>query len=144
MDAANEIAMMEHLAVALPISLHEFCDRFRQILNLPEFDYDSENETEWGVVETPNMEYNVSRPYDCGTLQDWDSTVPDGCNFGVSLILYRSHPNSHDHDWALSHIVVPVAQQLAYEFNIPVHYHRTWFGVGNNVPRNTTFFPKVE
>jgi len=99
----------------------------------------SDNETEWGIAETQDTQYNISRPYEVGSLQEWDDTVPDGCNFGISLILFRSHPNAHDHDWAVNHLVTPVAQKIANEFNIPVHYRRTWLGVGNNVPRDTTF-----
>lgn len=139
----NQTAMMEHMAVSTPLSLIEFCDRCRHVLDLPEFRYDYENETEWGVAKTQDMEYNISRPYEVGTLQEWDDTVPDGCNFGISLILSHSHPNANNHDWAFKHLVVPVAQQIANEFNLPVYYHRTWLGVGNNIPRNITFTSKV-
>ncbi|MCR9118461.1 MAG: hypothetical protein NXI22_16110 [bacterium] len=143
MNSVKQTAMMEHIAVAAPLSLREFCDRCRKILDLPEFTYDSENETEWGIAETQDTQYNISRPYEVGTIQEWDDTVPDDCNFGISLILLRSHPNAQDHDWAVNYLVTPVAQKFANEFSIPVHYHCTWFGVGNNVPRNTTFNPNV-
>jgi len=141
MNSANQTALMEHLAVAVPISLREFCDRCRQVLNLPEFTYDSENETEWGIAQMQDSEFNVSRPFELGTLQEWDDTVPEGCNFGVSLILYDSHPHANDHDWALDHLVAPAAQKIANVFSIPVHYHRTWFGPGNNVSRSSAFHP---
>lgn len=143
MNSANQTAMMEHLAVAAPLTLREFCGRCRQILDLPEFRYDFENETEWGIAETQDTQYNISRPFELGTLQEWDDTVPDACNFGISLILFRTHPSAHNHDWAVKHLVTPVAQEIANEFNVPVHYHRTWLGVGNNVARNATFNPNV-
>ena len=143
MNTGNETAIMEHLAVVSPLSLREFCDRFRHTFDLLEFRYDSENETEWGISEWQDIQYNICRPYKIGTLQEWDRTVPDGCNFGISLILFRSHPNAHDHDWTGTHLVPLVAQTIANEFDITVHYHRTWRDVGNNVPRDTTFNPNV-
>lgn len=135
---------MEHLAIAAPFTLRTFCDRCRQILSLPKFFYDSENETEWGIAEMQNIEYNISRPYETGLLQKWDDTVPDGCNFGVSLVLYETHPNANDHEWVYSNLVTPVAQKLSDGFAISVHYHRTWLGVGNNQQRNKTFSPIVK
>jgi hypothetical protein len=83
----------------------------------------------------------ISRPFELGTLQEWGHTVPHGCNVGVSLILYDSHPHAHDHDWVLAYLVAPVAQSIANEFDIPVHYHRTWFGPGNNVTQSKAFHP---
>ena len=133
--------MMEHLAVEIPLSLLAFCERCRLILNLPEFTYASENETEWGVAQMHDSEFNISRPYQLGTLQEWDNTVPDGCNFGISLILYDTHPHAHDHDWALANLVAPAAQGIANELNVAVHYHRTWLGPGQNVSRRNTFHP---
>ncbi len=87
-----------------------------------------------------NVEYNVSRPYQVGTLQSWDDSVPAGCNFGISLILLRGHLHPN-HEWALENLVHPVAQAIADEFVVPVHYHRTWLGVGRNVARNGLFAP---
>ena len=143
MNGIERTAMIELLAAKSPLTLRDFCERVREILDLPEFHFDSENETEWGHVEVDNIEYNVSRPYEEGTLQEWDDTVPAGCNFGISLILYREHSHANDHEWAVGHLVAPVAQQLADAFNIPVRYHRTWCGPGNNVPRTQDFHPKA-
>ena len=143
MNNANQIAMMEHLALATPLTLRAFCNQCQQLLGLPEFRFDSENETEWGVVEKQGVQYNISRPYQIGTLQEWDDTVPDGCNFGISLILNQAHDNAKDYEWAYKHLVSPVAQKIADEFHIPVHYHRTWLAIGNNKSRNETFYPQV-
>lgn len=143
MNSIDRTAMMEHLAVTSALTLRQFCDRVREILKLPEFQFDFENETEWGLVEVDNIEYNISRPYEEGTLQEWDDTVPAGCNFGISLVLYREHPYANDHDWAFIHLVAPVAQKLADGFSSPIHYHRTWLGPGDNVRRNHHFHPDV-
>ncbi len=132
-------SVMEHLAFTSDLDLQGFCQRFQKALNLPEFKFDGANETEWGFVEVGSVEYNVSRPYKPGTLQIWDKSVPAGCNFGVSLILHGEHPDSYNHEWAFDNLVVPVAQKIADEFRITVHYHRTWLGVGQSVERNMVF-----
>ena len=135
---------MNHIAVQAPLSLRDFCSRFCQILNLPGCEFGFEDATEWGLVEVNNIEYNISRPYEEGTLQEWDDTVPVGCNFGISLILYREHPNARDIDWPFSNLVVPVCRQIAIGFGIPVHFHRTWLGMGHNVRRTQTFQPDMD
>ena len=90
---------MEHLAVDCPLSLQEFCSAMQQRLNLSKFEFDFENETEWGLVESEGIEYNVSRPYERGTLQEWDETVPAGCNFGISLEVSEECPLEQNIEW---------------------------------------------
>jgi hypothetical protein len=77
----SHIRLMECLALDSRLSLEELCDVFRRLFRLPEFGYDCENETEWGLVEHEGIEYNVSRPYERATLEEWDGSVPVGCNF---------------------------------------------------------------
>ena len=132
---------MEHLALNSPLPLGGFCDRMREILDLPEFCFDRENETEWGTTTADQVEYNVSRPYEVGTLQEWDHTVPAGCNIGISLTVCSDHPHTTDLAWVADHLVSPVAQKLANGLRIPIHYHRTWCSPGNNIPRNQIFNP---
>ena len=141
MTPLDRIAMVEHLAIRSHHTLHSFCERFRQLLNLPEFQFSFENETEWGLVELEGIEYNVARPYDVGTLQKWDDTVPVGCNFGISLIVDRQRTQSGERDWTLNHLVAPIGQTLANGFAAPVYYHRTWNGPGENVTKNFSFYP---
>ena len=132
---------MEHLSLRSPFALRDFCDHIREILGLPEFSFDFENETEWGAATADSIEYNVSRPYKAGTLQEWDHTVPAGCNFGISLTACNDHPHAGDHEWAAKHLVAPVAQKLANRLGVPIYYHRTWCAPGNNIPRNQAFIP---
>jgi len=108
------------------LPLRECCEEIQTILGLPSFTYDSENETEWGLVEVDNIEYNISRPYEEGTLQRWDETVPTGCNFGVSLIVYREHPQAGDHDWAVETLVAPFIEMVSPILATPVFHHSTW------------------
>lgn len=104
--------------------------------------FDAENETEWGGAEQEEVEYNVSRPFETETLREWDNTVPPGCNFGISLALLRPH-KLPTHEWALEHLVTPVARTVANEFSTTVYFHRTWFGPGQNVARQDCFHPNV-
>jgi hypothetical protein len=141
MSNARLPKLTEHLSLRSEFSLREFCVRFRAILNLPPLSFDCENETEWGLVVRDGVEYNVSRPYEEGTLEEWDDTVPLGCNFGIGLSLLRGHPHL-THERAEENLVAPVGQALATEFATEVHLHRTWLGVGNNVRRHRTFHPR--
>ncbi len=136
----RETLLMEHLAARSRLSLRRFCVKVRSALNLPKFRFGSENETEWGFVRIGAVEYNISRPYEASTLREWDDTVPEGCNFGISLMVYRGHPNP-DHQWVSENLVEPVAQRLANALGVTMHYHRTWEGPGRNTPRSRTFLP---
>ena len=138
MASPDRTQLMEMLALYSECSLSDFCSRLQRICELPGFRFDSENETEWGLVEVANVEYNVSRPFTEGTLQEWDDSVPAGCNIGLSLIIYREHANAN-HEWAIDNLVRPIARRIANEFQETVYYHRTWLGVGNNVTRQETF-----
>ena len=141
MNRVARTALIENLALKSPLTFDEFSNRFCKILDLSGLHFDCENETEWGLIEVDNIEFNISKPYEEGTLQNWDKTVPIGCNFGISLILYREHPKANDHGWAVEHLVLPVAQKLADGFNVPVYFHRTWSGPGKSVLRVQTFYP---
>ena len=101
--------------------------------------FDSENETEWGVIEFENIEYDVSRPFEKGTLQEWDYSTPTDCNYGITLVIHKNHPSANDSKWVTDNLVAYVANCLASTFRTPVYYHRTWFGIGRNEIKNTTF-----
>ena len=140
----SRIRVMEHLAVKAPLSLQEFCDLMKAGLGLPDFEFDFENETEWGLVEVSGIEYNVSRPYESGTLEEWDGTVPVGCNFGITLMVAGDTTPvaviEHDSD-VLAEFV---GQKLADALGRKVYHHRTWIRVGRSVPRARVFLPTVK
>ena len=102
----DRIRVMEHLAVDCRLSLEEFCDGMRRRFGLPEFEYDCENETEWGLVNHGGIEHNVSRPYERGTLEEWDGSVPVGCNVGVKLTAFKDCPPGQDADWSSAELVL--------------------------------------
>ena len=133
--------LMEHLAVDCPLSLHEFCGAMQRQFELSDFVFDCENATEWGLVEHDGIEYNVSRPYERGTLKEWDDSVPVGCNFGVILIVAQDCSPGRNAEWSSDELVPHVGQGLADLFGQRVYHHRTWLGVGNNLSRKRVFHP---
>jgi hypothetical protein len=139
----DRIRLMEHLAVDCPLSLQEFCDAMRRRFGLPAFEFDFENETEWGLVEHEGIEYNVSRPYERGTLEEWDGSVPVGCNFGVTLMVSQDCPPGHDAEWSSAELVPHIGQGLADLLGRRVYHHRTWVGAGENVVRKRIFHPRA-
>jgi hypothetical protein len=138
----DRIRLMEHLAVDCRLSLEEFCEAMQRCFELPDFDYDCENETEWGLVNHGGIEYNVSRPYERGTLEEWDGSVPVGCNVGITLIAFKDCPPGQDPDWSSTELVKRVGQGLADLLRRRVYHHRTWLGLGKNVTHKRVFQPK--
>jgi hypothetical protein len=133
----EQIRLAEHLAVDAPLLLEEFCSGMQIRFGLPEFKFDCENETEWGLVKHEGVEYNVSRPYERGTLEEWDGSVPVGCNFGIVLTVFRSCPADKD-----AGLVSRIGQGLADLLGCRVYHHRTWFSSGNDVVRQRVFHPE--
>jgi len=134
MKKIDEIEKIEHLALFIDLELEAFCKRFNHILNLPPMDFDCENETEWGEVEHESVIYNVSRPYEKGTLHQWDDTVPELCNFGVSLCFLKNYDARETQE-----IVERTGHALSGEFRTTVFYHRTWYAMGKDEPKKMMF-----
>ncbi len=143
MSNIDRISVIEHLILISPLTMREICDHFHQMLDLPEFHFDYDNEAEWGRVEVDNIEYNIQLPKEDGTLQKWDETVPADCNFGITLILYREHPHANDNNWADQNLVTPIAQQLADRCKTNVHHHRSWYSPGTTVAKSRVYHPKL-
>jgi hypothetical protein len=134
----DEVILIEHMAAKSTLSLEHFCLAVQNTLSLPDFEYEIGKETEWGISFKDGVEYNVSFAYDVATLRNWDSTVPEGFNFTLALIFRKTTivPLS-----ASVELVLKIGQLLAVALGVPVAHHRTWVGVGNNVPRNCLFLP---
>jgi len=128
--AAASPPSQEHLALRTSLGLEACCAVVQAALGAGPFQFDSEDETEWGEAAGPGgIMVNVSRPYRKGTLQRWDPSVPRGCNVGVTL-------------WpAASLNVAELARALAEAFGAPVHHHRTWLGPGRNATFHQQFAP---
>jgi len=107
---------MEHLALKYNSSLEEFCNKLCSQHNFTQFKFDHENETEWGVSHYENLIINISRPYEEGTLQEWDSSVPDNCNFGISVTSNKKIKQDS---------IDLLGNLLAKTFKTVVYHHRT-------------------
>ena len=88
------------------------------------------------------IEYNVSRPFERGTLEEWDGLVPVGCNVGVTLTAFTDCPPRQDPDWSSTEFVDSVGQTLADLLRRRVYHHRTWLRAGKNVTHKRVFQPK--
>jgi hypothetical protein len=134
----NETKFIEHLAFRAELSLEALCEIARTALDLPPFCYDGENQTEWGIAVKNEVEYNISRPYKEGTLQEWDRSVPEGCNFGMILIVSPTSPLTPE---TVSSFVVSVGQTLSNILNTTVWYHCHGPVTGKKTPPLAVFVP---
>ena len=137
-----DIRLAEHFALRSALTIVDLCNAIRDGLGLPEFVYGSENETEWGTVVHDGLEYNISRPYEAGTLHQWDPSVPADCNVGIVLSVARSRRQPRDAEESSAELALPIGQALADLLRSQIHHHRTWFGPGNNVTRARLFSPR--
>lgn len=136
----DRIRVIEHLSVDCLLSLEEFCLGMQRQFGLSDFEYDNENE--WGWVVEAGIEYNVSRPYERGTLEQWDNSVPAGCNVAISLTAFKDCSPGQDPDWDSAELVERVGQGIADLLQKRVYHHRTWLRAGENISRDRVFQPK--
>lgn len=136
--------LAEHFAFCSSRPLEDLCNAVRQHFGLPEFEYDSENETEWGCILHDGLEYNISCPYEDGTLQAWDSSVPAGCNVGFTLSVSTDCREPRDAEHSSIQFVSRFGQALADLFGQPIHHHRTWLGPGEDITRARVFQPSPQ
>ena len=128
------IMIQEHLAFQSNAGLEEICGVLQQTLNVEEFLFDRENETEWGKVRFRGIELNVSKPYENGALQEWDNSVPMGCNFGV-VLTFKNKTKKEDRESQVDQL----GEAIAAVLERPVYYHRTWLGPGKNVSQQKEY-----
>ena len=95
--------------------------------------YDFENEAEWYEVKSNKIHYNISKPYRKGTLTEWDSTVPENRNFGISFGILNDNTSFEMIE------INRIGNLLSTDFKTNVFYHRTWVGIGKNKKRNLIF-----
>jgi hypothetical protein len=135
------IKRLEHISLKSELDLMAFGELFQKELTLPTMKYDYENETEWLEIDQDGINYNISRPYKEGTLQEWDDTTPKGCNFGIILSIHKDHPYVLDNKW-VDNIVGKFCKQLAITYNTTVNHHRSFiFGIGISERKNIMFYP---
>jgi hypothetical protein len=69
------VKRLEHITLKSELDLLTFGGKFQEVLTLPTMEHDYENETEWLEIDQDEIYYNVSKPYEEGTLQEWDDTL---------------------------------------------------------------------
>ena len=133
------IRRLERICLKSDLDLTGFGEKFQNVLTIPEMEYAHENETEWLEIDLDGINYNISRPYEEGTLQEWDDTTPEGCNFGIVLSIHKDHPSVLDNTW-VENMVATICKQLATTFNTTVYHHRSFiFGVNKNERKMVVF-----
>ena len=135
----ESISRLEHICLKSDLNLKVFGEKFELALSLPKMEYDYENETEWLEIDLKDIYYNISKPYQEGTLQEWDDTVPQDCNFGISISFHKNHPFIFDNN-RIDKKIANICEILAHTFNTDVYHHRT-FILGKNESRNIIFNP---
>lgn len=122
------------------MDLRSFGEKFREVFSLPPMTYDYENDAEWLEADKNGVTYNISKPYEKGTLQEWDSSLPEGCNIGISLSFYTTRAMA-DNNPAIDNHVRDVCTKLASAFNTTVYNHRTWLEPDINQNKLIVFVP---
>jgi hypothetical protein len=139
--ALERVAGHEHLAFHSELELEALCAEIRRLLGLPPFELDAEDATAWGLSTHEGVEYNVSMPYEEGTLQAWDATVPPGCNVGLTLLVSRAHPHAGDREWIIGTLVRDVGARLAAGLGRQLVHHRTSQPIGREPFHPHVFAP---
>jgi hypothetical protein len=126
----------EHLSFKSDLTLMEFTEHFMKLVEINEFKTDYENENNWSwAYDEDHIEINISKPFEEGTLQEWDDTVPQGCNFGVSLLSsdnnfnYKVH--KYNHFFVLERLIPKYTYVIQQITNTKVYYNR-----GNHLKGN--------
>ena len=90
----------DHYYLHSPLELDAFCDRLRAAWSLPAFDYDSENENEWGYAEDAEVFVHVSHAYEPDTYHEWKpAKCPPGCDYWIELKVKARAPRTRDVEW---------------------------------------------
>lgn len=132
---------LEHICLYCEQDLKSFGEKFQTVLTLPTMEYDFENETEWLTVDVDGINYNISKPYEEGTLQEWDEETPKDCNIGIVISLHKDHVFVSDNLW-VDKMVANICRKLAKALNTTIYHHRTFiFGQDISDRKNIVFNP---
>ncbi|MEK3917713.1 hypothetical protein [Paenibacillus sp. FSL H7-0331] len=122
--------IFEHITFKSNLSLEEFTERLsEQVFLTQKFQYDYENENNWSrAFDEDHIEINISKPFEEGTLQEWDSTVPEGCNFGIALCssdeIYNYENDKLNQGFVLEKLIPKYIKLVEIIINSNAYYHR--------------------
>ena|SRR5690348_11491298 len=139
MTSATEFQLMEHFALTSRLALEEICARLAQVLETSSFAFDSEKDTRWAEARAGRFVINVSCPYEDGTLQEWDESVPAGATVAVTVGVPMGE-SCDGPQWSLRELVPRFGRAIASALETTVIHHRTWTGAGKNIPRHDAYF----
>ncbi|MFS0915839.1 hypothetical protein [Brevibacillus sp. 179-C 1.1 NHS] len=82
-----KLRIFERISFYSELDLEAFSSTLESILSLKPFEYDWENDNRWSwTYDQDHIQINLSWPFLFENLQEWDPTVPDGCNYSLILI----------------------------------------------------------
>jgi hypothetical protein len=134
MDIDN-ISKIEHFSAFVDVSLKEFCEQFSSVLSLPKMTFISEDETESAEVNCNGIDYNISKPYKIGALNEWDDNVPKEHNFAIVLSIDKTNTDFNNNK------LETIANLIATKYNTDLLYYRTWFSTGFSTEKVHIFTP---
>ncbi|ULL16523.1 hypothetical protein DVH26_20005 [Paenibacillus sp. H1-7] len=119
----------EHLAFKSLLTLDHFVELLRNALYLNEFEFDYENENNWAwTYDDDHISINISKPFEEGKLQEWDSSVPQGCNFGISLMSIDNNfyydPQKYNDYYVVNKLIPKYANAVEEIIKSKVYYYR--------------------
>lgn len=119
----------EHLAFRSVLTLEQFTELLKNELFLKEFLFDFENENNWAwTFDEDHILINISKPFDDGMLQEWDSSVPQGCNFGITLLNedndFYYDPRTYSNDFVINKLIPKYLDAVERIIKNKVYYHR--------------------
>lgn len=125
----NNWKIFEHLTFKSDTGLKEVFEKLREKVKLSHVEYDYENETEWyRAFDDDSIEVNISKPYKTDTLHKWDSSVPLGYTFGVSLSSSKAdfdyNKKIYDEDFVLKQLIPKYIKIFQSIVGSEVLYHR--------------------
>lgn len=129
--------VIEFFAIESTSRLKTICRVLSEILSLPPFRFDMENECKWGETSKDGIVYNVSCPVEKGTFQQWDAMFPKDCNISFGLEFSSSTANE---ELDPTPYVNQIGAAIAKALETPVIHYRTWRPTGN-VSRDQIFHP---
>ncbi|QDS33601.1 hypothetical protein [Brevibacillus brevis] len=119
--------IFEHISFYSGLDLTTLSNALERVLLLKPFEYDWENDNRWSwTYDRDHIQINISWPYLSENLQEWDDSVPDGCNYSLLLIsdfpLIDYEQDKYNSDFVISVLIpkyVAVLRNIAGE----VYYH---------------------
>ncbi|QVY66172.1 hypothetical protein [Polaribacter sp. Q13] len=134
MDIDN-ISKIEHFSTFVDLSLKEFCEQLSSVLSLPQMTFITEDERASAELSFNGIDYNVSRPFKIGTLNEWDDSVPKDHNFGLVLSIDKTNT---DFNYTK---LEEIGNLLSTNFNTDLLHYRTWFSTGFSTEKVHIFTP---